>query len=185
MTTTKILVLAGLGTAALALAAERSGAQGGASVPSTYTRAVPGTYTLAQVEGRALPAVVETDGACRDELVSGTLTLADGTWTLETVERELCEGQAPREDRETERGRYTLSAGAVAFTADDAADADDPADDANDADDPADDANDADDATDDAANGADVDIDEPASGTVDGGTLTVRLREGQTVVFRR
>ena len=162
MTTTKIWVLAGLGTAALAVAAERSGAQGGAP----GNPGAPGTYTLAQVEGRALPAVVEADGACRDELLSGTLTLAaDGTWTLETVERELCEGQPSREDRETERGRYTLSGTAVAFTADDDA--------ADDADAPADD------------DGADVDIDEPASGTVDGGTLTVRLREGQTVVFRR
>jgi hypothetical protein len=168
MTTTKMLVLAGLGTAALAVAAERSGAQGGASP-------VPGTYTLSQVEGRALPAVVETDGACRDELVSGTLTLGDGTWTLETVERELCDGQAAREDRETERGRYTLSAGAVTFTADDA----------NDPDDAAEDADDDDARSGAAADGPDVDIDEPASGTVDGGTLTVRLREGQTVVFRR
>jgi len=183
MTTTKILVLAGLGTAALAVAAERSGAQGASSVPGTYTLAVPGTYTLAQVEGRALPAVVETDGACRDELVTGTLTLADGTWMLETVERELCDGQAPREDRETERGRYTLSAGTVAFTADDVAD--DADEDAADADDATDDEDDDDARSGAAADGADVDIDEPASGTVDGGTLTVRLREGQTVVFRR
>lgn len=173
MTTTKILVLAGLGTATLALAAERSGAQG----PAQGIPGVPGTYTLAQVEGRALPAVVETDGACRDELVSGTLTLADGAWTLETVERELCDGQAPREDRETERGRYTLSGGTVAFTADDAGEDADDADDGDADDDGA--------RTGGAADGADVDVDEPASGTVDGGTLTVRLREGQTVVFRR
>lgn len=165
MTTTKMLVLAGLGTAALAVAAERSGAQGGAPVAAAPAPSVPGTYTLAQVEGRALPAVVDTDGACRDEVVSGTLTIADGTWTLETVERELCEGQAPREDRDTERGRYTLSGGTVTFTDDDGDDAND---DADDRDDP-----------------ADVDVDEPATGTLDGGTLTVRLREGQTVVFRR
>jgi hypothetical protein len=173
----KTLWLAGLGAAALVVAAERSGAQDAAP-------GVPGTYTLASVDGRALPAVVETDGACRDELVSGTLTLADGTWTLETVERELCEGQAAREDRETERGRYTLSGTAVTFAAgqEDADDADD-ADDANEADD----ADDAADARPSGASGVDVDVDvdEPASGTVDGATLTVRLREGQTVVFRR
>lgn len=153
----KTILLAGLGAATLAVVAERSGAQGAAP-------AVPGTYTLAQVDGRALPAVVDTDGACRDELVSGTLALADGTWTMETVERELCDGKAPVEDRDTERGRYTLSGQTIAFTGDDA-------DEADGADRP------------DAAE--DVDVDEPATGTLDGGTLTVRLREGQTVVFRR
>lgn len=180
VTKSKTLVLAGLGAAALVMAAERSGAQDAAP-------GVPGTYTLAQVDGRALPAVVETDGACRDELVSGTLTLADGTWTLETVERELCEGQAPREDRETERGRYTLSGTAITFAdgQEDASSADvDDADDANDVDD-ADDADDADDTRASGASAGDLDVDEPASGTVNGATLTVRLREGQTVVFRR
>lgn len=153
----KTILLAGLGAATLVVAAtERSGAQGAAA-------AVPGTYTLAQVDGRALPAVVETDGACRDELVSATMTLADGTWTLETTERELCEGKAPVEDRETERGRYTFAGQAVTF----APAADDDGDDA------------------DTQTAGEVDVEEPASGTVDGGTLTVRLRGGQTVVFRR
>jgi hypothetical protein len=175
----KTFLLAGLGAAALVAAAERSGAQDGAA-------GVPGTYTLAQVAGRPLPAVVETDGACRDELVSGTLTLADGAWTLETVERELCEGRAPVEDRESDRGRYTVSGQTVTFAAD-ASDVDD-ADDTSDVDD-ADDVNDPDDADDadarPASPGTDVDVEEPASGTVDGATLTVRLRAGQTVVFRR
>ncbi|HEX6037651.1 hypothetical protein [Longimicrobium sp.] len=158
MMTMKTLALAGLGTAALAVAATRSGAQNPAP-------GVPGTYTLAQVDGRALPTVVETDGACRDELVSATLVLADGTWTLEATERELCDGQAAREDRDTEQGRYTLSGTAVTFTDDDG-------------DDDSADAADADDA-------ASVDVDDLATGTLDGGTLTVRLEGGQTAVFRR
>lgn len=148
---TKIFLLTALGAAGVATAAGGIGAQG----------AVPGTYTLATVEGRALPAVVDTDGACRDELVSGTLTLADGTWTLETVERELCDGRAPREDRDTERGRYTVSGAAVTFLDEDG-EADGP----------------------DRPDG-DVDVDDLDRGTVDGGTLTVRLHEGQTLVFRR
>lgn len=159
MTKSRMLVLAGVGAAVVAAGAERSGAQ-------DTGRAVPGTWTLARVEGRALPLVVDTDGACRDELVSGTLTLADGAWTLETTERELCDGQAPREDRETERGRYTALGQALAFAEDEPDERDD------------------DDAPSAAADGG-VDVDEPASGTVDGSTLTVRLREGQTVVFRR
>ncbi|HEY0018651.1 MAG TPA: hypothetical protein VGC13_20250 [Longimicrobium sp.] len=164
MMKSKTLLLAGFGAAALVVAAERSGAQ-------DRVGGVPGTYALARVDGRALPAVVEADGACRDELLSGTLALADGAWTLETVERETCEGQAPREDRETERGRYTVSGQAVTFAADESDDADD--------------ADDAAGSAGAAVSDADVDVDEPATGTMDGATLTVRLREGQTVVFRR
>lgn len=160
MMQSKTLLLAGFGAAALAVAANPSGAQ------------VPGTYTLAQVDGRALPVVTETDGACRDELVSATLTLADGAWTLETMERELCEGEAPREDRETDRGRYTLSGQTVTFAG-------------GDADDEAEAAEDEEGRTEPSGSDVEVDVEEPARGTVDGGTLTVLLRGGQTVVFRR
>lgn len=153
------MLVAVAGVAAVGLAAQRSGAQDRA--------AVPGAYTLAQVDGRALPVVVETEGACRDELLSATLTLADGAWTLQAVERELCEGRDPREDRETEQGRYTLSGAAVTFTDDDARDADN--------------ADDADDVGERTA----VDVDDLATGTLDGGTLTVRLQGGQTLSFRR
>jgi hypothetical protein len=152
----KSLLVAAFGAAAVIVAVDRSGAQDAAA-------AMADTWTLAQVDGRALPLVVETDGTCRDELLSATLTLADGAWTLDTVERELCDGRAAAEDRESERGRYTLAGTAVTFTEDD------------------------DDTDDDARPNAagDVDVDELAAGTVDGTTLTVRLREGQTAVFRR
>jgi hypothetical protein len=102
--------------------------------------------------------------------VSGTLTLADGARTLDTVERVLCDGRAAAEDRESERGRYTLAGAAVTFTDED----DDDADDADD-----------DDARPDADDPGHVDVDELAAGTVNGATLTVRLRTGRTVVFRR
>lgn len=147
-------IMAGLGTAAIAVAVERSGAQDGGP------RAV--SWTLASVDGRALPAVVDTDGSCREEVVSGTLTLGESTWTLETVERETCEGAQPREDRDTERGGYTRSGQTLAFTDDDG-DRPETADAADD----------------------DLDLDELATGTEEGGTLTIRLHEGQTLVFRR
>ncbi|WP_420126520.1 hypothetical protein [Longimicrobium sp.] len=151
----KTMLVAAMGAAAVGLAVERSGAQD--------RTAVPGAYTLAQVDGRALPLVVETDGACRDELLSATLTLAEGVWTLDTVERELCEGQAAKEDRESERGRYTLAGAAVTFTPDDTDRPD----------------------ADDAPGAVDIDVDELATGTVEGGALTVRLHGGQTLAFRR
>jgi len=153
-------IMAGLGAAAIVVAVERSGAQNGAVQASTWT--------LAQVDGRDLPALVETEDTCRDEVVSGTLTLAESTWTLETVERETCEGREPREERDTDRGTYTRSGQTLAF-----------ADDDGDGPDAADEADEADEADD------DVDVDELATGTEQGGTLTVRLREGHTLVFRR
>jgi hypothetical protein len=156
----KSLLVAAFGAAAVIVAVDRSGAQGAAPAAAE-------TWTLAQVDGGALPLVVDTDGPCRDELVSGTLTLADGAWTLDTVERVLCDGRAAAEDRESERGRYTLAGAAVTFTDEDDADDDDAR---PDADDPG---------------HVDVDVDELAAGTVNGATLTVRLRTGRTVVFRR
>lgn len=154
-------IMAGLGAAAIVVAVERSGAQAGGPQASTWT--------LAQVDGRDLPAMVETEDACRDEVVSGTLTLAESTWTLETVDRETCEGREPSEERDTESGTYTRSGQTLAFTDDDGDGPDATDDDAAEAADEVD----------------DVDVDELATGTEQGGTLTIQLHEGHTLVFRR
>ena len=78
------------------------------------------TWRLSQVDGAALPAVVEQDDeGCREEVLSGTLTLeADGRWKLETVERETC-GNEVEEETEDEDGRYTVQDGAIRFGDDD------------------------------------------------------------------
>ena len=122
------------------------------------------SWQLAQVNGGALPVVTEQDeDGCRDEIVAGTLTLnGDGTWRLETTEREVC-GDNVEDDAEREDGRFTRDASGIRFTDDDG------------------DEEDADDQTGDD----DVDVEDFVSATVAGGTMTVRLDDGNTLTFRR
>ena len=118
-------------------------------------------YQLVQVDGSDLPAVFEEDGQCREEIVSGTLTLAaDGTWSLDILERDVC-GDRIDEGREREDGRYTVAGDEITFLDEDG----DPED------------------TDENKR---PDIDDLISGTRDGDTLTVLLDDGRTqLVFRR
>src|SRR5688572_19600865 len=59
-------------------------------------------YTLVDVGGRALPAEIEKEWRCREEVTAGTLVLrGDGRWRLETSLRETCGGRAEM-DREDE-----------------------------------------------------------------------------------
>ncbi len=137
------------------------------------------TWQLAEVNGMALPALIEQDGEnCREEVTSGSLTLeSDGGWTLVTQEREVC-GDKVEEDSEEEDGRYSTQGVTVTFTeGDDDTDDDDADDDDTDDDDADDDDGDDDDRG---------DADDLASGTRSGSTLTVRLEDGNTVLlFRR
>lgn len=137
-------------------------AQGGAQ------QSVAGTWRLAEVGGHALPAVTEEGGGCRETVTAATLTLADGRWTLAVTEREAC-GARVTEEREVERGTYTVQGATLTF-------AREPENEAEDDDDPAE--------KDDAAE-TEVDVEDMVSGTVAGGALTVRLRDGTPAVFRR
>jgi hypothetical protein len=159
----------GLSVALLALSA------GGAAGQQTET------WQLAEVNGTALPALIEQDGEnCREEVLSGTLTMeSDGDWTLVTQEREVC-GDQVEEESDEEDGRFTAQGESFTFTEEDDDADDDDADD-DDADD--DDDDDGDDADDDDDGD---DADDLASGTRSGTTLTVRLEDGSTVLlFRR
>ena len=151
--TNKIGVTA-LGVGVLALAAAAASAQ------------VPGqaeVYRLAEVEGRALPVVIEQEGDCRDELLGATLTLAaDGEWTLVTQEREVC-GDRVEEDEEREEGRYTAEGQTVRFLDEDGEAEEDDRDD----------------------EGPELDVEDLTVGTRSAGALSVRLEDGRTAVFRR
>jgi hypothetical protein len=77
---------------------------------------VAGTYRLAEIGGAALPATIETEDDCREDVVSATLTLdAQGTWRLEWVEHEICPNQKPEEERESGKGRYRANGAALEF----------------------------------------------------------------------
>src|SRR4029450_11936704 len=94
-------VAAGLGLlAALIAGGASAAAQAPDSSPTakkppsvSTSAAVPGAtrYSLIEIGGKALPARVEKEWRCREDVTAGTLTLSgDGQWLLETVTREVC-----------------------------------------------------------------------------------------------
>ena len=121
------------------------------------TAAVAGTYTLAAVNGEPLPFLTETEDSCREEAISGTLTLeSDGDWELRYVERETCGAEVQNED-EGGSGDYTVAGQTVRFS--DETEELDP---------------------------SDLDLEELGVGTVNGAELRVTLRDQRTVLtFRR
>ena len=115
-----------------------------------------GTFTLATVNDQALPQATETNTRCREEIVSGTITLANnGDWEFAYVERETC-GTDVEEDRERESGDYTLQGQSVRFSDD----------------------------TDDFE-ADDLDVDELGVGVLSAAGLTITLQDGRTVLFFR
>jgi hypothetical protein len=76
-------------------------------------------YVLVEVAGKALPALVEKEWRCREDVVAGTLTLSgDGRWLLETTTREAC-GDRSKEDRDRDDGTYSSDGAALTFRDDD------------------------------------------------------------------
>lgn len=122
---------------------------------------VPGEYRLTSVNGQALPVQLGTDDGCKELVTAATLTLtADGKWTLRHDERKECPSGA-RTETESESGKYTLTGTSVTFMDDDGK--------RNTGGTPDD----------------DIDLDELDQGTVSGTSLSVKLKEGQTLVFQR
>ncbi len=119
-------------------------------------------YRLVTIAGAPLPAVVEKDGNCREEVTKGTLALgADSLWTLHLAVREVC-GDRSEQESETEGGQYSRDGGAIRFHDDGDDDRD-------------------------WGLGHDVDVDDLKTGTVSSdGVLTVQLEDGKTtLVFRK
>lgn len=76
---------------------------------------VVGTWELVAIAGDSLPAVIDQDGDCREEIVSATLTIApDSTWRLESVERDIC-SNSTKEEKEQDKGRYHANENSVEF----------------------------------------------------------------------
>jgi len=122
------------------------------------------TYTLVQVGTDTLPATIEKEWRCRDEVTAGTLSLRqDGRWLLETATREVC-GDRIEQDQDTDDGTYTTRGQTLAFLDDDSRENDDRG----------------------WSIGTDIDLDELETGTLaSDGTLTVKLADGTALVFRR
>ena len=121
-------------------------------------------YLLLDLGGKPLPARIETEWRCYEDVVAGTLRLReDGRWRLETTVRETC-GSRSKMEQEDEDGIYRTEASTLRFLDDDG-----------------------------HRNGADrsrdgeIDLDHLDHGTLaEGGVLTVRLADGKTVLrFRR
>jgi hypothetical protein len=122
-------------------------------------------YVLVEVAGKALPALVEKEWRCREDVVAGALTLSDdGRWLLETTTREAC-GDRSTEDRDRDDGTYSSDGAALTFRDDDGHQS----------------------AERGSKVGTDIDLDELERGTIAGdGTLRVQLADARTtLVFRR
>lgn len=112
-------------------------------------------FQLVQLDGEDLPAVIDHDDACHEELQTATLTLEpNGRWQLDMVENEVC-GDMRREDQDDEDGRYEIDGNTIRFLDDDG---DPPSPD----DDP------------------DIDVDELHTGTLSDQGLVVVLSDGET-----
>ncbi len=155
-------------TRALVLALAAALAGGAATQVEAQTSEAAATapaetqYKLVQVSGKPLPALVEKEWRCQEDVLSGTLTLRDdGRWLLETVIRETC-GDRTEEDRDSDDGRYRAEGNTIRFFDDDGEENTDRDDD-------------------------DIDLDEFKTGIrADDGSLTVQLADGRTtLLFRR
>lgn len=122
-------------------------------------------YTLIEVGGKPLPALVEQEVRCREEVTDGALTLRDdGRWLLETTTREVC-GDRTEEDRDRDDGTYSSEGSTLRFLDDEGRVPSDRG----------------------WGVGTDIDLDDLVSGTLAGdGRLNIRLADGRTtLVFRR
>ncbi|MGH7551793.1 MAG: hypothetical protein ACREMQ_02040 [Longimicrobiales bacterium] len=119
------------------------------------------TFRLASVAGQPLPALIEQEGDCREELTAATLTLeTNGRWMLVSTEREVC-GTRVDDEEERENGTYTTERQTLRFLDDDGKP---PVDDDDD----------------------ELDVSDLVTGTRSADGLVVRLADGKTdLTFRR
>ena len=124
----------------------------------------PTRYTLVAVRGKALPATVEKELRCREDVTAATLSLSgDGRWLLETATKEIC-GDRTEEDSDRDHGTYTMEGQKLSFLDDDGRENHDSG----------------------SGTGADDDLDEFKSGTLaPDGSLTITLADGTPLLFRK
>ena len=136
-----------------------------AAEPAAAATSAAATYRLVQVAGRQLPVEIEKGWRCREDVVSGSLTLdGNGRWQLETTKRETC-GSRTREELESDDGRYRAEGQTFRFFDEDG--------ESN--------------SKDWNLIGKDIDLDDMVTGSLGAdGALTVQLADEETtLVFRR
>ena len=121
-------------------------------------------YTLVRVGNDSLPAEIEKEWRCREDVTAGTLSLRqDGRWLLATTTRETC-GDRIEEDEDTDDGAYATQGQTLRFLDDDGRENSDRG----------------------RGLGTDIDLDELSTGRLaNDGTLTVKLADGTALLFRR
>jgi len=157
-----------LAMAATASAQTPEATPGGTAVPpaSQAVAMAPAEtrYVLLDVGGKSLPVRIEKEWRCHEDVAAATLLLReDGRWRLETTVRETC-GTRSRMDGDDEDGMYRAQGETLRFFDDDGHRHHrewSPA--------------------------GEIELDDLDQGTLtDGGLLTVRLADGETVLrFRR
>ena len=137
-------------------------AQGAGQTPATA--AAPESYQLVELAGKPLPALIDKERSCREEVTAGRLTLGkDGNWLLEGTTREVCGERVAETETDTGDGRYAVEGQTVRFYDDDGRDDRD------------------------RDNESEIDLDDLDTGTLaSDGTLAVRLDDGRTTLeFRK
>ncbi|MGH7461758.1 MAG: hypothetical protein ACREMA_12130 [Longimicrobiales bacterium] len=129
----------------------------GLTLASQAAGQAPGKYRLVEVSGVQLPAVVELDNGCREEVDAASLTVeSNGLWHFQASGREVC-GDKTETETATDHGRWTMEGSTVRFIESD----------------------------NDNGDGDDDDID-VHSGTLSGNTLRVRIGNSDRVLsFRK
>jgi len=114
--------------------------------------------------GDTLPARVEKEWRCHEDVAAGRLSLRqDWRWLLETTTREVCDDRVD-EDHDTDDGTYKTQGQTLRFLDDDGRENIDRG----------------------WGIGTDIDLDDLRTGTLaSDGTLTVKLADGTPLVFRR
>ena len=131
----------------------------GAASEVVIAQSAAGTYALVQIGTNTLPATIETEDNCREEVVAATLTLdTNGTWRMERHERDVCADKTDNE-QEVDTGRYRLTGNTIEFLDDDGKT---------------------------QQNEEGDDLDDLSSGTIEGSVLRVKLGRSEMIAqFRR
>lgn len=122
-------------------------------------------YTLVEVGGKSLPALIEKEWRCQKNVTAGVLLLSgDGRWLLETRTRKVC-GDRTEIDRDSDDGIYRTEGATMRFFDDEGRQKTDRG----------------------WSIGTDIDLDNFKTGSLaNDGVLTVQLADGHTnLVFRR